>query len=202
MSVAFASLSSRQDEPVPAGPVDARTRMHGLLMAQAAGLPNDDLFARMLASQVYGTGALPPGLGLGEADFAALMARHFPGFTLPVGWTDAAVEAARHDEREALRTLLREHCAGADVSAHWMAGIVTAACMGGDHLWQDLGLWSRVDLSRLMMQNFSALAAKNSRDMKWKKFLYKQLCDREGVVVCRSPSCEVCADYAKCFAPE
>jgi nitrogen fixation protein NifQ len=186
---------------VPASP-DARTGLHGQLMAQAGGLANDDLLARMLASQIQGLGALPPGLGLARADFAALMARHFPGYILPAGLADVSVAASRAAEREDLLALLEEHCAGRDDSESWMAGIVTAACMGGDHLWQDLGLWSRVDLSRLMTQNFPVLAARNTRDMKWKKFLYKQLCDREAVQVCRSPSCEVCADYAGCFGPE
>lgn len=183
-------------------PIADRTGLYGLLMARAGGLPNDDLFARMLFSQAVGMGALPPGLGLASAEFAVLMARHFPSFLLPAHLAVPALEAERHAERDELLTLLREHCAGLDDSERWMAEIVTAACMGGDHLWQDLGLWSRVDLSRLMTQNFPALAAKNNRDMKWKKFLYKQLCDREGVVVCRSPSCEVCADYAKCFGSE
>jgi nitrogen fixation protein NifQ len=183
-------------------PVANRTGLYGLLMAQASGLSNDDLFARMLLSQTVGQSALPPGLGLAPAEFAALMARHFPGFLLPAYLAAPALEAERHAERDELLMLLREHCAGLDDSERWMAEIVAAACMGGDHLWQDLGLWSRVDLSRLMAQNFPALAAKNTRDMKWKKFLYKQLCEGEGVFVCRSPSCEVCVDYAKCFGPE
>ena len=186
---------------VPASP-DARTGPYGQMMAQAGGFANDDLFARMLASHLLGMGALPHGLGLAKADFAALLARHFPGYILPAGLADVSVAASRAAEREDLLALLEEHCAGRDDSESWMAGIVTAACMGRDHLWQDLGLWSRVDLSRLMTQNFPALAARNTRDMKWKKFLYKQLCDREEVQVCRSPSCEVCADYAGCFGPE
>jgi nitrogen fixation protein NifQ len=186
---------------VPASP-DPRTGLYGQLMAQAGGHANDDLFARMLASQILGMGALPHGLGLAKADFAALLARHFPRYRLPSGMDEEMAEASRQTEREDLLTLLEEHCAGKDESEHWMAVIVSAACMGRDHLWQDLGLWSRVDLSRLMTQNFPALAARNTRDMKWKKFLYKQLCDREEVQVCRSPSCEVCADYAGCFGPE
>jgi nitrogen fixation protein NifQ len=188
--------------PSTSSPVaDARSDLYGLLLAQAGGFANDDLFARMLASHLQGAGALPAGLGLAQADFAALMARHFPGHLLPP-WADQAVEASRQGEREDLLTLFMEHRAGRDRSERWLAAIVSSACMGGDHLWQDLGLGSRGDLSRLMTRNFPALAAKNSRDMKWKKFLYKQLCDREEVRVCRSPSCEVCADYAKCFGPE
>ena len=89
-----------------------------------------------------------------------------------------------------------------NMSEQWMAEIVTAACMANDHLWQDLGLWSREYLSRLMKQNFPSLAAKNVHDMKWKKFLYKQLCEKEGINTCRAPTCEYCVDYLKCFGPE
>jgi nitrogen fixation protein NifQ len=64
----------------------------------------------------------------------------------------------------------------------------------GNHLWQDLG--------RLMQRNFSMLSALNVHDMKWKKFLCKQLCAAEGVHVCRAPSCEVCIDYESCSGPE
>jgi nitrogen fixation protein NifQ len=53
-----------------------------------------------------------------------------------------------------------------------------------------------------MVENFPHLAAKNDRDMKWKRFLYRQLCEREGIHICPAPSCQVCTDYAKCFAPE
>ena len=176
--------------------------LYGVLMGRAAGLPNDDLFARLLVSRTIGLGALPPGLGLGAAAFAALVRRHFPGFSLPGRLAEDGQDAERRAERDDLLTLLLEHRAGLDLSEVWMAEIVTAACMANDHLWQDLGLWNRADLSRLMLENFPALAAKNVKDMKWKKFLYKQLCEREGVYVCRSPSCEVCADYAKCFGPE
>ncbi len=192
-------LAAASPSPVSADP---RSERHGLLMAQAGGFANDELFARMLASQLQGMGALPPGLGLAQADFASLMARHFPGFAAPAGRAPADADPAREAERAELLALLQAHCGGADASERWMAAIVAAACMGGDHLWQDLGLWSRVDLSGLMTRNFPALAAKNTRDMKWKKFLYKQLCEREGVYVCRSPSCEVCVDYASCFGPE
>ncbi len=83
-----------------------------------------------------------------------------------------------------------------------MAGIVAAGCMGSDHLWQDLGLRQRAELSFLMEHHFPALAEQNCHDMKWKRFLYKQLCEAEGIYTCRSPSCEVCVDYHACFGPE
>ena len=170
-------------------------------MSHASGLPNDDLFAQMIASQMAHAGALPSGLGLDELDFAALLARHFPGVELlfRCAGNFADSRALEHDD---VLALLLEHRAGNDPSEQWMSRIVTAACMASDHLWQDLGLWSRDYLSQLMKQNFPVLAAKNIHDMKWKKFLYKQLCEKEGINACRAPSCEVCTDYLNCFGPE
>jgi nitrogen fixation protein NifQ len=176
--------------------------LYTLLMTRAAGRPNDDLFARMLVSQAGGQSALPAGLGLDSSDFRTLMTRHFPGFGLPAQLARAPDLGERGVEWDDLLTLLMQYRAGADPSEAWLALIVATACMGGDHLWQDLGLWQRADLTQLMVRNFPGLTALNTQDMKWKKFLYKQLCDRAGVYVCRSPSCEVCVDYAKCFGRE
>jgi nitrogen fixation protein NifQ len=197
---AFSPLAGRAtSSKMDAG---ATTGLYALLMARAAGLSNDALFARMLVNQAGAQSALPAGLGLEAGEFRALMSRHFPGFTLPARVACAPDLGERSAEWDELLALLMEHRAGVDASETWMATIVATACMGGDHLWQDLGLWSRNDLSQLMARNFPGLTALNDRDMKWKRFLYKQLCNNAGVVVCRSPSCEVCADYAKCFGPE
>ncbi|MBU1666683.1 MAG: nitrogen fixation protein NifQ, partial [Gammaproteobacteria bacterium] len=69
--------------PSPQAHPSKRGGLYALLMARAAGLPNDDLFARMLLSQTSAQSALPAGLGLTAGDFRTLMARHFPGFRLP-----------------------------------------------------------------------------------------------------------------------
>ncbi len=117
----------------------------------------------------------------------------------------AAREASRYDELDDLVVLLVEHGAadaGSPDELRAMARTVALACLGDNHLWQDLRLASRSELSALMARWFPALAARNTRDMKWKKFLYKQLCEREEVFICRSPSCAICCDYAKCFGPE
>ena len=168
-------------------------------MAKAAGLPCDELFAQMITSQLNGIGALPPGLGLSNSEFSALLARHYPGMELTVHFAPVSADPRALERDDVLALLLED---ASSPSAQWMAEIVTTACMAQDHLWQDLGLWSRVYLSRLMRENFPNLAAKNIHDMKWKKFLYKQLCEREGINACRAPSCEYCTDYLKCFGPE
>jgi nitrogen fixation protein NifQ len=155
----------------------------------------------MISSQAAGVGSLPAGLGLNEKDFSSLLAKYFPGVKLPPRNMQAN-DDPRALERDDVLALLLEHRAYKNMSEQWMAEIVTAACMGNDHLWQDLGLQSRDYLSRLMTDNFPALSAKNEHDMKWKKFLYKQLCEQEGINTCRAPTCEYCADYLTCFGPE
>lgn len=117
----------------------------------------------------------------------------------------AARRASREDEVEDLRALLIEHldaAAGPREDAAAVAETVAVACLGDNHLWQDLQFASRAELSALMARWFPALVAKNQADMKWKKFLYKQLCEREQVFVCKAPSCAVCSDHAQCFGPE
>ncbi|MDP2804663.1 MAG: nitrogen fixation protein NifQ [Gallionellaceae bacterium] len=170
-------------------------------MMHASGLPNDELFAQMIASQAEEVGALPPGLGLTQTEFGTLLRRHFPDVPLQIQPTENITDP-RALERDDVLALLLEHRAYQDGSEQWMAEIVTTACMANDHLWQDLGLWSRDYLSRLMNENFPTLAAKNVHNMKWKKFLYKQLCEKEEINICRAPSCEICTDYQKCFEPE
>ena len=181
--------------------VERNSGLYAELMAHAAGLPNDEVFAQMISNQIAGVGALPPGLGLDEKDFSELLARHFPGILLVIRHVEV-IGDPRAVERDDVLGLLLEHRAHRFMSEQWMAEIVTTACMANDHLWQDLGLWSREYLSHLMKQNFPTLAAKNVHDMKWKKFLYKQLCEQEGINACRAPSCEYCADYLNCFGPE
>jgi nitrogen fixation protein NifQ len=176
--------------------------VHDRLTALARGLPNDDLLACMLATRACGGGALPADLGLGPDTCRDLLARHFPGADWPSSSLPDGVDPQRQPERDELYRLLLAHRAGIDVSESWVAQVVAAGCMGSDHLWQDLGLWSRRDLSDLMAINFPELAARNDRNMKWKKFLYKQLCVQEGIYTCRAPSCEVCADYVQCFGPD
>jgi len=106
----------------------------------------------------------------------------------------------RSDELDDVRILLIDHRQHRSPSEYWIATIIATGCMAPDHLWSDLGLFSRQFLTQMMELNFPTLAARNDKNMKWKKFLYKQLCAQEGIYICRAPSCEECADYAVCFA--
>ena len=182
---------------------DMLRRTHAYLMAHSSGLRNDDAIACMLASLFVGDGAMPLWLGLNEIQFTAMIKLYYPGSSLEFSQSNTGeVEFDRSDEQGELYELLVANRADSKPDLIWMAHIVTAGCMGSNHLWQDLGLWERPDLTNLMNVSFPDLAKRNDKNMKWKKFLYKQLCQQEGIYTCRSPSCEVCAEYKECFAPE
>jgi len=112
------------------------------------------------------------------------------------------VPESRMDEYEDLRGLLVENLAGSLSGATAVAEWVAACCLGENHLWQDMGLESRQELSDLMKKYFRPLFEANVSDMKWKKFFYRKICEREGFMLCKSPSCGECVDYRKCFGPE
>ena len=166
--------------------------------AAAAGDPNRFLLARIIAGQAAGSGCLPPCLGLDAEDYRHLVGDYFPGFA----GTAPGRPVAALPEWGDLRQLLLDYRADARASIGWLAAIVASACAGSDHLWQDLGLSCRDELSALMRINFPELARANAGDMKWKKFLYRHLCAREGIYVCPAPSCGECRDYAQCFGAE
>lgn len=106
------------------------------------------------------------------------------------------------EEFDDIVALLLDHRYDDSPETRDMAVFIATACMGDNHLWQDMQLPSRAALSELMQTRFPALAAKNGGDMKWKKFFYKQLCERADIFICKSPSCGVCIDYDKCFGAE
>jgi len=131
------------------------------------------------------------------ADYLAMIdARWKPGGSM-------AAPGERHEEYHDVRRLLLD---GAPTRCNpvviTLAECVARACMGEDHLWHDLGLPSRAELSALLHEHFAPLAVRNVNGMRWKKFFYKQLCEQVGITVCRAPSCGVCAHYADCFGSE
>lgn len=160
--------------------------------------PLRPVWASLIAGRLLGQGVLNSTLGMPHAVFEALLRDYFPGATPPLcsGPGEDIVEF------EDLLQLLQAHRAGNCESEIGMAHTVAYSCCGRDHLWQDLGLANRTELSLLMQTAFPELAAQNTGDMKWKKFIYRFYCSREGIYVCPAPSCGECGDYSKCFAKE
>ena len=165
---------------------------------EAAIDPNRPILASLLAGRFAREGALPAHLGLTREERERLWADYFPGPVLPL----PGHPGETLPEAAGLTALLLRERAGIFVSESWLAKIVVTACAGKAHLWHDLGLTNRSELSRLLLNAFPSFARANVGDMKWKKFLYRTYCARENIYVCPAPSCGECADYAKCFAPE
>jgi len=123
-----------------------------------------------------------------------------PGMDLwePLGVARGA-EIGRAVEIDDLYQLLREHRSSDSEQNDWLARALAVACTGEDHLWQDLGLRARTELSQLIRTHFTTLFYENSQNQRWKKFFYKKLCDRSEAQLCKAPSCGECSDYGLCF---
>ena len=157
------------------------------------------------SSRLVGRGAF----GLNLSEFTALLNEFFPGaqavYLTPAFRASLLAGADRCiavDEFEDVVGLLLEHRRDDAPQTLWLAHAIAACCMGDDHLWQDMGLSDRKTLSDLLADHFGTLFARNTESMRWKKFFYKQLCERNGAFVCRSPSCAECSEYNNCFGPE
>lgn len=137
-----------------------------------------------------------------------LNGQRFPAVSVPVQVSAPAMatpwmppEGLPLDEEvDDLVALLMEHASYPGVLAQHLAKALAVACMGPNHLWQDLGLGDRGQLNALMQEHFTALNTLNSQNMRWKKFFYRLLCERAEVPICKSPHCEQCEDQPKCFA--
>ena len=174
--------------------------------------PNPGWLEQILLAQRHGHSCLPFHLGLDELTHAALIQASFPDLARQYVSAPALAEDGnalraellelRRDEWQELRDLLLGARRGGGADEMALASIVAAACLGGGHLWHDLGLSSREQLRELLEHNFPQLARRNVNNMRWKKFFYKQLCEQDGGYVCRSPNCEDCPTYHDCFGEE
>ena len=143
--------------------------------------------------------------GLNEDVFTRLLSEYFPGLDYENGVrerTENPGQIFEFDEFDDLLELLLEHRATDSPQEAWLAHAIATAAIGENHLWQDMGLPNRKMLSSLLNTYFPTLATKNTGDMKWKKFFYRQLCERSGIPICKSPHCADCCDFRLCFGPE
>lgn len=142
------------------------------------------------------------GVGLDRPELVALITDMFPGalVTLESALGDAALVI--DDEEQSLREILGMFRASVSHLEGPLVSMIARRCKSPHHLWQDLGLRNRGELSQLMSRHFPRLAEKNKQDMKWKKFLYRMVCGSEGFVLCTAPVCSECDDFKVCFGAE
>jgi nitrogen fixation protein NifQ len=140
--------------------------------------------------------------GLAASDLAALVAEHFPSARPDLANWCRPLAPAEDDETAMVRDLLLAQRSSAGEVGQWLAAMVARRSMEPNHLWEDLGLRDRTELSRLLSRHFSPLAARNTRNMRWKRFFYRMLCEDDGFVMCTTPVCTQCNDFQLCFGDE
>lgn len=161
------------------------------------------LFAKLVAArEVRGEWRL---LGLSEGQWRGLVSRHFtvdPVAPLVEARGGISVTPQAH---LAFVTKLRElmlrdaNPAVSPDDAGCLASIIAHACLRPDHLWRDLGLSGRDDVSAMLERYFPTLAALNVKNLRWKKFLAQQLALSLGQTPGPAPGCPGCEDFGFCF---
>jgi nitrogen fixation protein NifQ len=147
--------------------------------------------------------SLTAALGLSPSVLADLLNAYFPDAGRYLSAANLGEDAGQDQlEEPDLRQLLLDHRSRDALEEEWLAAIIARRSLGANHLWQDLGLFDRGELNTLMHRHFRNLKRLNSGDMKWKKFFYRQLCERDGVLICKAPTCDACTDVGVCFGPE
>lgn len=136
-------------------------------------------------------------IGLEAPELAELCTMMFPG-----GIAAAAAPLKLEQQEQALRDILWMNSANASVFELLLSRLIARRSLRPNHLWQDLGLANRGELSMLMERHFPRLAQRNSTDMKWKKFFYRMMCSSEGFRLCAAPVCTECDDFDDCFGSE
>jgi nitrogen fixation protein NifQ len=152
-------------------------------------------------AQALEEGRQPLVRGLAEDEFRQMLRSCFEGVALRNGSAPRQADGAVDEFDDLLALLLAQRAEATPINA-WLSCCIASASLSDRHLWQDMGLPDRPALSRLLRAIYPALAARNVGDMKWKKFFYRQLCERAGLRLCKSPNCGACSDYAACFGPE
>lgn len=158
-------------------------------------------FAAALAETDYHP--ITEALGLERDTIAHILETMFPGaFDVDSLVPAGAGRGEDAIEEEDFRDLLNRHRSAGTEIEEWLVSIIVRRCQAGDHMWRSIGLFSRQELTRAMQRYFGPLASKNVRDMKWKKFIYRQMCEEEGLFVCKSPVCDVCPDLKECIVSD
>ncbi|WP_321887849.1 nitrogen fixation protein NifQ [Paraburkholderia bannensis] len=190
-------------------PIDFEARAAGCrdrLTGVPGGARSADawLFARLVAArEVRGERAL---LGLSASDLAALAARHFAADSLAPALPQSHAAVALLDETHAafavaMRDFLISVAAPEvdELDARALATILAHACLRPDHLWRDLGLSGRDDVTQMLTRFFPEVVARNTDNLRWKKLLARELALSCGGVPGPAPGCPGCEDFGFCF---
>ncbi len=166
------------------------------------------VFACLVAAAAQDGGCLPAALGLEEQEFADLWQHFFPQVASPscAEQESAAGNASgprNQDVRELVLSYVPTQGDGLpEPKALWLAKILAARAALPGHLWVAMGFFERPQLSAAIERYLPGMFAANHQKMRWKRFLFKQICDMNGGLMCKSPNCGECSDYTLCFGED
>lgn len=143
-------------------------------------------------------------LGLTTAELSDLQRTIFPH------WDPAAAEGLTVDteplpeSNSEVRLWLLSHVPTDTTPpiSRWLAQILAARAAYPGHLWIAMGLFKRPQLSSAIRRHLPSVFAANDKNMRWKRFFFKQVCDLHGGTLCRTPNCGDCSDYTLCFTED
>jgi nitrogen fixation protein NifQ len=160
------------------------------------------VLASILAVAAMEEGAVAEHAGLASRDLITLIEREFPSARDVIPAWCAPADRAEDEETAMVRDLLlANRSVDSDIS-RWLSAMVARRAMEPNHLWEDLGLRDREELTRLLDRHFAPIACKNTKNMKWKRFFYRSMCEDDGFVMCSTPVCTQCADFNRCYGDE
>ncbi len=146
--------------------------------------------------------SLADALGISGKVLRYVTEQYFPGALVLLQPFGLDGEPTVDEDEQCLRKLLGRSRTSAGSLSSLLSIVVARRSTRPNHLWQDLGLRNRGELSTLMLRHFAPLAMRNDQDMKWKKFFYRMICRDEGFTLCAAPSCSECCDFENCFGDE
>lgn len=163
------------------------------------------LFSSLLAAAEQESAPLHQALGLTELNLDRLLTTIFPQLDRAAVFSNPDLKKGTPPEinPEILTLLLsytdprldREQRLLPEALAH----IIAARAAHPGHLWIAMGLFERPQLSAAIGRHLPRLLKTNNKGMRWKRFLFKQLCEQSGGMMCKSPNCQDCSDYMLCF---
>ena len=160
------------------------------------------VLASIIAVAAMDGDAVAERAGLAATDLAAIIAGYFPSARDRLAAWCAPAGLAEDDEIAMVRNLLLQQRSTDGDIGRWLAAMIARRALEPNHLWEDLGLRERAELSRMLVRHFAPLALRNTRTMRWKRFFYRMLCEDDGFVMCTTPVCTQCNDFDLCFGEE
>ena len=145
-----------------------------------------------------------PTLGLSHGEYMGMLRTCFPS-AIEEGWNCASVSYHQREnisEFKKLTQLILSTDGFIYPETKWLAHMLACGCFGTTHLWKDLGLNGRDQVTHLVERYFPKLAEKNAERMPWKRFLILDL--RKAILPTQlhylkpEKTCIACDKYSQC----